>query len=77
MFLTEMGLTFDELLARPVLVDQIVSYHLVPGATIKNFYVKKSDSKDLISSNAAEPTTIFTGAGAYRLGGLVWQNPRT
>jgi hypothetical protein len=56
-FLYEMGLTFDQLLARPVLVDQILSYHTIPGATITNFYADKS----LISSNAERPSVFATG----------------
>jgi hypothetical protein len=63
-FLFEMGLTFDQLLARPVLVDQILSYHTIPGATITNLYSKNAadGNKDLISSNAERPTFIATGA---------------
>jgi hypothetical protein len=62
-FLFEMGLTFDQLLARPVLVDQILSYHTIPGATITNLYSKNSadGNKDLISSSADQPTVMATG----------------
>jgi hypothetical protein len=52
-----MGLSFDQLLARPVLVDQILSYHTIPGATITNFYA----DKNLISSNAERPSVFATG----------------
>lgn len=38
-FLDEMGLTFDQLLTRPVLVDIVVSYHIceLPDAK-SNFF---------------------------------------
>ena len=62
-FLFEMGLSFDQLLSRPVLVDQILSYHTIPGATITNMYSKNSGdgNKDLISSNEEQPTVMATG----------------
>lgn len=60
-FLYEMGLTFDELLSRPVLVDQIISYHLIPGISIEDFYLKGDGNKDIISSNPDQPSTLVTG----------------
>lgn len=62
-FLFEMGLSFDQLLARPVLVDQILSYHTIPGASITNMYSKNSGdgNKDLISNNEQQPTVMATG----------------
>jgi hypothetical protein len=66
-FLYEMGLTFEQLLARPVLVDLILSYHTIPGATITNWYSKNSadGNKDLISSSAEQPTVMATGVCSF------------
>eukprot|EP00775_Hariotina_reticulata_P013030 gene13030-13159_t len=62
-FLYEMGLTFDELLARPVLVDQILSYHLIPGITVQDWYSRKTYASEdgFLSSNRDKPTTFTTG----------------
>lgn len=62
-FLDGMGLTFQELLARPVLVDSILSYHLVPGVSVEDFFInnKYDGNKELISSNPEQPTEVLTG----------------
>ncbi|WIA19727.1 hypothetical protein OEZ85_005653 [Tetradesmus obliquus] len=61
-FLKEMGLSIEQLLARPVLVDALVSYHMIPGIAISSFYNKNKyeGNKDLISSNADSPTVFAT-----------------
>lgn len=50
-FLADMGISFDQLLGRPILVDLILAYHFVPGVTITSFYEqnKADESKPLIS----------------------------
>lgn len=58
-FLKEMGLTADELLARPQLVDAILSYHFIPGVTLKDF------SNPDITTNANEPSILKTGVCDY------------
>jgi hypothetical protein len=50
-FLANMGINFDQLLGRPILVDLILAYHFVPGVTVTSFYEqnKADESKPLIS----------------------------
>lgn len=61
-FLSEMGLTADELLARPQLVDAILAYHFAPGVALKDFALKDpKGGRELISTNAQEPSILKTG----------------
>jgi uncharacterized surface protein with fasciclin (FAS1) repeats len=61
-FLGDMGMTSEELLARPQLVDSILSYHFVPGVSLRDFAVKVTNGQEsLISSNEKEPSLLRTG----------------
>jgi len=60
-FLKEMGMTAQELLARPQLVDAILSYHFVPGVTLKDFTLTDKDKKEVISKDAKTPSILKTG----------------
>ncbi|KAF8059748.1 hypothetical protein HT031_005156 [Scenedesmus sp. PABB004] len=74
-FLFEMGLTFDDLLApgRRVLVDALLSYHLVPGVAITDW--RRADPRQpgrpLISGDPAAPTQMTTGDVDALLGAYV------
>lgn len=48
-----------------------VSYHFVPGVTLKDFGAKAKDGKeDLISTNDKEPSILKTGgAEGFHMGG--------
>lgn len=56
-FLADMsGMTFDELKARPQLVDAVVSMHFVPGVTITD----SAKAQAFVSSDPQKPTTLAT-----------------
>lgn len=70
-FLSEMGLTVDEVKARPALLDLIVSYHFVPGVRITDSKI----AEEKIGSDAAKPATLVTADGMDEI--QIWKNPAT